>query len=43
MKKHSDYRLIKEYPGSYKIGYILKALNGYEAGKYWINNNWFNP
>lgn len=43
MKKHSDYRLIKEYPGSYKIGYILKALNGYEAGKYWVNNNWFNP
>lgn len=43
MKKHSDYRLIKEYPGSYKVGYILKALNGYEAGKYWINNNWFCP
>lgn len=43
MKKHSDYRLIKEYPGSYKVGYVLKALNRYEAGKYWINNNWFNP
>ena len=43
MNKDKNYKLVKEYPSSPKLGYIISPKVGDGEYKYYWGGNWFDP